>query len=233
MEWVFDVRDDDVFWCAMDLGWIAGHTYGVYGPLTAGVATLMYEGALELARRRRVWDIIQRHRATIFYTASDRHPLVHQVGRSLARADATFPACGSWARWAKGSTRRRGCGVIARSAASDARSSTPGGRRRRAAIMISPLPGATAAKPGSCAKPLPGVVPEIVGEDRKPVDPGKGGWLVIAKPWPGMIRGIWGDEEAVQAAILEPGPRQIPLRRQRAAGRRRRLLDHGPHRRRA
>ena len=193
-EWVFNVRDDNVFWCTEDIGWIAGHTYGVYGPLSAGVTTLMYEGAFNWPDEGRVWDIVQRHRATIFYTASAAvrsfikwgdHWVERRDLSSLrllgAMGEGMDPETWMWCRRKIGGER---CPIV------DTWFQTETG-----GIMMSPLPGAMVAKPGSCAKPLPGVVPEIVGEDRKPVDPGKGGWLVIAKPWPGMIRGIWGDDE--------------------------------------
>ena len=199
MEWVFDIRDEDVYWCTADIGWVTGHTYVVYGPLTAGATVFMYEGArirphlLPLVGDdRALWDHDPLHGA-------DRHPHVHQVGRRARRRSTTSAACGCWAASAKGSTPRPGCGTTRRSAARGARSSTPGGRPRPAAIMMSPLPGAIPLKPGSCTKPLPGIVPEIVGEDGKPVEPGNGGWLVIAKPWPGMLRGIWGDDERYKA----------------------------------
>ena len=180
----------------------------------------------------RFWEIIQRHRVTIFYTAPTAIRSFikwgdHWLdGRDLSSlrllgtvGEGINPEAWMWYHRMIGGGR---CPIV------DTWWQTETG-----GIMISPLPGAIATKPGSCTKPLPGVLPEIVGEDGRPVDPGKGGWLVITRPWPGMIRGIWGDDGSLQAAILEPGARQVPLRRQRPLRRRRLLLDHGPHRRRA
>ncbi len=194
IEWVFDLRDEDVFWCTADLGWVTGHSYVVYGPLAAGATTLMYEGAPNWPDEGRFWEIIARHRVSIFYTAPtairsfikwgdqwvDGHDLsslrlLGTVGEGIN------PEAWMWYHRKIGGGR---CPIV------DTWWQTETG-----GIMMSPLPGAIATKPGSCTKPLPGVFPEIVGEDGRPVDPGKGGWLVIARPWPGMMRGIWGDDE--------------------------------------
>ena len=195
MEWVFDIRSDDVFWCTSDLGWISGHSYVVYGPLLAGATTLMVEGSPRWPDQGRYWDIIQRQRVTIFYTVPalvrsfiawgdawvDRHDLsslrlLGTVGEGIS------PDAWTWFHRKIGGQR---CPVLDTWCQAET-----GG------IMLSPLPGAIPTKPGSCARPLPGVMPEIIGDDGKPVKPGRGGWLVFSKPWPGMIRGIWGDDEA-------------------------------------
>jgi acetyl-CoA synthetase len=194
MEWVFDIRDEDVFWCTADLGWVTGHSYVVYGPLSAGATTLMYEGAPNWPDEGRFWDIIQRQRVSIFYTAPtairafmkwgdhwvDRYDLsslrlLGTVGEGIN------PEAWMWYHRKIGGQR---CPIV------DTWWQTETG-----GIMMSPLPGAIATKPGSCTRPLPGIIPEIVGEDGQPVEPGRGGWLVIARPWPGMIRGIWGDAD--------------------------------------
>ena len=193
MEWVFDVREDDVCWCTADIGWIAGHTYGVYGPLTAGATVFMYEGAPDVPDRSRWWRMIEQHKISILSMAPgvlrtfiewgdawiDRHDLsslrlLGSVGEGIDREAWTW-------YYAKIGGER--CPIV------DAWWQTETG-----GVLMSPLPGATVAKPGSCARPLPGVFPEIVGEDHMPVGPGEGGWLVIGRPWPGMLQGIRGDE---------------------------------------
>ncbi len=205
MEWVFDVRDEDVYWSTADIGWITGHTYVVYGPLSAGVTTLIYEGAPDAPDKDRWWEMIQRYRVTILYTAPtairtfikwgdqyvDRHDLsslrlLGSVGEGIN------PEAWMWFYEKIGGSR---CPIV------DTWWQTETG-----GIMMSPLPGAIPLKPGSCTKPLPGIVPEVVGEDGKPVPTGAGGWLVISKPWPGMIRGIWGDDARYEAQYWSDVP---------------------------
>lgn len=194
MEWVFDVRDEDVYWCTADIGWVTGHTYIVYGPLSAGVTTVMYEGAPNWPAEDRWWDIIERYRVNILYTAptairtfikwGDEHVEKHDLSslRLLGSVgEGINPEAWIWYYEKIGGGR---CPI------GDTWWQTETG-----GIMISPLPGCTPLKPGSATLPLPGVVPEIVSEDGKPVPVGTGGWLVITKPWPGMLRGIWGDDE--------------------------------------
>ena len=193
-EWVFDLRDEDVFWCTADVGWITGHTYIVYGPLSAGASVFMYEGAPNAPHEDRWWEMIERYQISILYTAPtairtfikwgdqwvDKHDLsslrlLGSVGEGIN------PEAWMWYYTKIGGGR---CPIV------DTWWQTETG-----SIMMSPLPGAIPLKPGSCTKPLPGIVPEVVAEDGKPVSPGNGGWLVITKPWPGMLRGIWGDDE--------------------------------------
>jgi acetyl-CoA synthetase len=194
MEWVFDIRDEDVYWCTADIGWITGHTYVVYGPLTAGATVFMYEGAPDTPHQGRWWEMIEKYKINILYTAPtairtfikwgdewvDKYDisslrLLGSVGEGIN------PEAWMWYHRKIGGER---CPIV------DTWWQTETG-----GIMMAPLPGAIATKPGSCTKPLPGVVPEIVGEDRKPVPAGAGGWLTITKPWPSMLRGIWGDDE--------------------------------------
>lgn len=194
MEWVFDIRDEDVYWCTADIGWITGHTYVVYGPLTAGATVFMYEGAPDTPHQGRWWEMIEKYKINILYTAPtairtfikwgdewvDKYDisslrLLGSVGEGIN------PEAWMWYHRKIGGER---CPIV------DTWWQTETG-----GIMMAPLPGAIATKPGSCTKPLPGVVPEIVGEDRKPVPVGAGGWLTITKPWPSMLRGIWGDDE--------------------------------------
>jgi len=194
MEWVFDIRDEDVYWSTADIGWITGHSYVVYGPLSAGATVLMYEGSPDSPDKDRWWDMIERYRVSILYTAPtairtfikwgdhyvDRHDLsslrlLGSVGEGIN------PEAWMWYYEKIGGGR---CPIV------DTWWQTETG-----AIMMSPLPGAIPLKPGSCTKPLPGVIPEIVSDTGKHVPTGSGGWLVIAKPWPAMIRGVWGDDE--------------------------------------
>jgi acetyl-CoA synthetase len=196
-EWVFDHRDEDLFWCTADCGWVTGHSYVVYGPLSAGATVLMYEGAPNWPNEGRFWELIDKYRVSIFYTAPtairsfikwgdawvDRHDLsslrlLGTVGEGIN------PEAWMWYHRKIGGER---CPIV------DTWWQTETG-----GIMMSPLPGAIPTKPGSCTKPLPGVVPAIVDSSGKPVPAGQGGWLVMTKPWPGMLRGIWGDDARYQ-----------------------------------
>jgi acetyl-CoA synthetase len=205
MEWVFDVRDEDVYWSTADIGWITGHSYVVYGPLAAGATSVMYEGAPDWPDKDRWWEMIERYRVTILYTAPtairtfikwgdefvDKHDLsslrlLGSVGEGIN------PEAWMWYYEKIGGGR---CPIV------DTWWQTETG-----GIMMSPLPGAIPLKPGSCTKPLPGIMPEVVREDGKPVETGSGGWLVITKPWPAMIRGIWGDDERYTAQYWSDVP---------------------------
>ncbi len=193
-EWVFDHRDEDVYWCTADCGWITGHSYLVYGPLSAGATVLMYEGAPNWPNEGRFWELIEKYRVSIFYTAPtairsfikwgdhwvDQHDLsslrlLGTVGEGINPE--------AW-MWYHRKIGREKCPIV------DTWWQTETG-----GIMMSPLPGAIPTKPGSCTKPLPGVVPAIVDSQGRPAPAGQGGWLVMTKPWPGMLRGIWGDDE--------------------------------------
>ncbi len=204
-EWVFDVRDEDVYWCTADIGWITGHSYIVYGPLSAGATSVMYEGAPNWPDEGRFWEIVEKYRVNIFYTAPTAIRAFIKWGdewvekRDLSSlrllgtvGEGINPEAWMWYHKKIGGER---CPIV------DTWWQTETG-----GIMMTPLPGAIPTKPGSCCKPLPGVVPEIVGEDKKPVGTGSGGWLVIAKPWPAMIRGIWGDDERFKAQYWSDVP---------------------------
>lgn len=193
-EWVFDLRDDDIYWCTADCGWITGHSYIVYGPLSAGATVLMYEGAPNFPAEDRFWAIIEKYRATILYTAptairafikwGDQHVDKHDLSslRLLGSVgEGINPEAWMWYHQKIGGER---CPIV------DTWWQTETG-----GIMMSPLPGAISTKPGSCTKPLPGISPKIVGDDGQPLSQGRGGMLCIDKPWPGMLRGIWGDEK--------------------------------------
>jgi len=205
-EWVFDYREDDLFWCTADCGWVTGHSYIVYGPLSSGATVLMYEGAPNWPAEDRFWDIIERHRATILYTAptairsfikwGDQHVDRHDLSslRLLGTVgEGINPEAWMWYHQRIGGQR---CPIV------DTWWQTETG-----GIMMSPLPGAIATKPGSCTKPLPGIIPRIVDATGKPVPVNSGGWLVIAHPWPGMLRGIWGDDERYRQIYWSKVPR--------------------------
>ena len=193
-EWVFDLRDDDLFWCTADCGWITGHSYVTYGPLAAGASILIYEGAPNAPHEGRFWEIIEQEKPTIFYTAPTairsfmKWGMQHIEGRDLSSlrllgtvGEGINPEAWMWYHEVIGGKR---CPIV------DTWWQTETG-----GIMMSPLPGCTPTKPGSCTLPLPGVVPEIVDAAGDPVEQGEGGWLVMTQPWPGMLRGIWGDDE--------------------------------------
>lgn len=194
MKWVFDIRPDDLFWCTADVGWITGHSYVAYGPLAVGATLLMYEGAPTVPDAGRFWDLIARHRVTIFYTAptairalmkfGDRWPQQHDLSslRLLGTVGEPInPEAWMWYHRAIGQER---CPIV------DTWWQTETGCH-----MISPLPGAIATKPGSCTQPLPGIDADVVDQSGRAItDPNQGGFLVIKKPWPSMLRTIWGDD---------------------------------------
>lgn len=193
-QWVFDHRNDDVFWCTADIGWVTGHSYVVYGPLSAGATVLMYEGAPNFPDESRFWQLIEKYKVTIFYTAptairafikwGDQHVKKHDLSslRLLGTVgEGINPEAWMWYHRMIG---RGKCPIV------DTWWQTETG-----GIMMSPLPGAIPTKPGSCTKPLPGIIPAIVDPRGIPVATNQGGWLVITQPWPGMLRGIWGDDD--------------------------------------
>lgn len=193
-QWVFDHQEDDIYWCTADCGWITGHSYVVYGPLAAGATVLMYEGAPDFPAKDRFWDLIEKYKVTVLYTAptairafikwGDEHVDKHDLSslRLLGSVgEGINPEAWMWYHSKIGGER---CPIV------DTWWQTETG-----GIMMTPLPGAIPTKPGSCTKPLPGIIPRIVSEDGQEVERGRGGMLCIDTPWPGMLRGIWGDEE--------------------------------------
>ena len=192
--WVFDLRDDDTYWCTADIGWITGHSYVVYGPLALGATVLLYEGAPDFPDRDRVWGLVARHQVTVLYTAptairafmkwGPAHPARHD--RSSLRLLGTVgepinPEAWSWYHSVIGNGR---CPIV------DTWWQTETG-----GILISPLPGVTTTVPGSATTPLPGISTAIVDSAGRDVQQGEGGLLVITQPWPSLARGIWGDRE--------------------------------------
>jgi len=189
---IFDLRDSDTFWCTADCGWITGHSYVVYGILANGATTLMYEGVPTHPGPDRFWDIIERHRVTVFYTAptairtfirlGDEHPKGHDLSslRLLGTVGEPInPEAWIWYHRVIGGKR---CPIV------DTWWQTETG-----GIMITPLPGAVKTKPGSATLPFPGIAANVYEEAGEPVRAPAGGFLVVEKPWPGMLRGIWGD----------------------------------------
>jgi acetyl-CoA synthetase len=193
-KYVFDLKPDDVYWCTADVGWITGHSYVIYGPLNNGVTTLMYEGAPNFPDWDRFWAIIARHKVTKFYTAPTairsfmregrQHPDKHDL-RSLKLlgtvGEPINPEAWLWYRDAIGGNR---CPIV------DTWWQTETG-----GILITPLPGVTPTKPGSATLPFFGIEPAVLHKDGSPAPPNGGGLLCIKRPWPGMLRGIWRDEE--------------------------------------
>jgi acetyl-CoA synthetase len=193
-KWVFDIKDTDTYWCTADIGWVTGHSYVVYGPLANGATTLMYEGAPNWPEPDRFWTIIDRHGVNIFYTAptairafirwGEQWPLKHNLGtlRLLGTVGEPInPEAWMWYHRIIGKGR---CPIV------DTWWQTETG-----AIMITPLPGATPTKPGTATLPFPGIEPDVVNKEGKPVGENQGGYLVIKKPWPSMLRTIYGDHE--------------------------------------
>jgi acetyl-CoA synthetase len=192
MKWVFDLHEEDTYWCTADIGWVTGHSYIVYGPLSAGATSVMYEGAPDFPQPDRFWRLIEKYRVNIFYTSptairsfvrqGDRWPDAHDLSslRLLGSVGEPInPAAWDWYHRVIGKQR---CPIV------DTWWQTETG-----SIMISPLPGATPAKPGSATLPLPGVMADVVDLHGKPVEANREGFLIIRRPWPSMFRTLWKD----------------------------------------
>jgi acetyl-CoA synthetase len=193
-EWVFDLKEDDVYWCTADIGWVTGHTYIVYGPLCNGATVVMYEGAPNHPREDRFWELVAKYKVTLFYTAptairafvkwGDQWPKGHDLSslRLLGTVGEPInPEAWMWYHQAIGGGR---CPIV------DTWWQTETG-----SILISPLPGAIPTKPGSATKPFPGVHADIVDKQGRSLPADQGGFLVIRHPWPSMLRTILGDDE--------------------------------------
>jgi acetyl-CoA synthetase len=198
MQWTFDLKDNDVFWCTADIGWITGHSYVAYGPLAAGATQIVFEGVPTYPNAGRFWQMIEKHKCTIFYTAptairslikaADTDEKVHPKNWDLSSVrilgsvgEPINPEAWMWYYKHIGGER---CPIV------DTFWQTETGGH-----MITPLPGATPLVPGSCTLPLPGIMAAIVDETGNDVPNGAGGILVVKRPWPSMIRTIWGDPE--------------------------------------
>ena len=196
---VFDLRDDDIFWCTADIGWVTGHSYVVYGPLQNGATVLMYEGAPNWPEPDRFWKIVDAHKVTVFYTAPTAIRAFTKWGAEWVRkhrldslrllgtvGEPINPEAWMWFHREIGGER---CPIV------DTYWQTETG-----AIMITPIPGAVATKPGSATRPFFGIVPEVVTKDGEPVPDGKGGLLVFRTPWPSLARTVWGNPERYEKA---------------------------------
>ena len=191
--WVFDYKEDDTYWCTADIGWITGHSYITYGPLSNGVTSLMYEGGPNWPDEGRFWQLVEKYKVSIFYTAptairafikwGDQWPNQYDLSSLRLLGSVGEPINPEAWMWYHKVIGNEKCPIV------DTWWQTETG-----GIMISPLPGVTATKPGSCTKPLPGVVPAIVDEQGNPVEEG-GGLLVMTQPWPHMLRTIYGDHD--------------------------------------
>ena len=191
-KWVFDLKDDDVYWCTADVGWVTGHSYLVYGPLAAGATVLMYEGAPDFPDRARFWKLIQEHRVTIFYTAptairafmkwGPEYPAQYDLSSLRLLGTVGEPINPEAWIWYHEHIGRERCPIV------DTWWQTETG-----GILITPLPGLTATAPGSATVAFPGIHADILDLQGQVVPVG-GGFLALRRPWPGMLRGIWGDE---------------------------------------
>ncbi|MEP7355169.1 MAG: acetate--CoA ligase [Acidobacteriota bacterium] len=194
MKWVFDLREEDTYWCSADIGWVTGHSYIVYGPLSAGATSVLYEGAPDFPAFDRWWRIVEKYRVNIFYTSptairalirqGDQWPNGHDLTslRLLGSVGEPInPAAWEWYHRVIGGGR---CPIV------DTWWQTETG-----GILIAPMPGAVPLKPGSGTLPMPGIVPEIVDLKGNPVGTDQEGYLILKQPWPAMIRDIWGDSE--------------------------------------
>ena len=194
MKWVFDYKPADVFWCTADVGWVTGHTYTTYGPLAVGATEIVFEGVPTYPDAGRFWKTIQDHKVSVFYTAPTAIRSLIKAGADLPNkydlsslrilgtvGEPINPEAWMWYYTTVGKSR---CPIV------DTWWQTETGGH-----LITPLPGATPLKPGSCTLPLPGIMTDVVDETGQSVERGKGGILVIKRPWPSMIRTIWGDPE--------------------------------------
>ncbi|MEZ5307652.1 MAG: acetate--CoA ligase [Pyrinomonadaceae bacterium] len=196
-QWVFDLKDEDIFWCTADVGWITGHSYVAYGPLANGATVMLYEGAPNFPNFDRFWDIIERHKVSILYTAptairafikwGDEYPEKHDLSslRLLGTVGEPInPEAWTWYHRVIGGGR---CPIV------DTWWQTETG-----SILITPLPGATPAVPGTATRPFPGILVDIQTKEGESCETNEGGYLVITHPFPSMLRTIWGDDERFQ-----------------------------------
>ena len=202
---VFDMKDEDVYWCTADIGWVTGHSYVVYGPLANGATAFMYEGAPNYPDFDRFWEMIERHKISIFYTAptairafikwGNQYPLKHDLSSLRLLGTVGEPINPEAWMWYHEIIGKRKCPII------DTWWQTETG-----CMMISPLPGATPTVPGTATRPLPGIIVDVVTKAGVPVGENEGGYLVIKHPWPSMLRTVWGDDERYKKAYWSEIP---------------------------
>ncbi len=193
-KWVFDVKEEDTFWCTADIGWVTGHSYIVYGPLSYGATSLMFEGIPTYPHPDRFWEIVEKYQVAIFYTAptairalmreGDEWPNKHDLSSLRILGSVGEPINPEAWMWYYDVIGKGRCPIV------DTWWQTETG-----GILITPLPGATPLKPGSATLPFPGIQPAVLREDGSPADVNEGGYLVIKRPWPGLMRGVYGDPE--------------------------------------
>ncbi len=201
-KWIFDIQEEDIYWCTADVGWITGHSYIVYGPLSNGATTVMYEGAPRSSNPGAFWELIQKHKISIFYTAPTAIRAFMKTGRSIPDqfdmsslrllgtvGEPINPEAWMWYRDVIGGSR---CPVV------DTWWQTETG-----GVMISPLPGVTPTKPGSATFPLPGIEADVVDANGVSVSADEGGYLVIRRPWPGMMRTVHGNPKRFRESYWE------------------------------
>ncbi len=204
LNWIFDIKPTDIFWCTADMGWITGHSYVVYGPLMAGTTTMLFEGHPLYPQADRLWQMVARYGVTIFYTAPPLIRMLMRFGSQYPKQHdlSTLRLLGSvgepinpeaWMGYYNNIGRAE-CPII------DTWWQTETG-----SVMISPFP-ITLLKPGSCSKPLPGIEADVVDDEGNPVPPGKGGQLIIKKPWPSMLRTLYKDPERYKKTYWEKIP---------------------------
>jgi acetyl-CoA synthetase len=202
---VFDLKDEDIYWCTADIGWVTGHSYVVYGPLANGATVFMYEGAPNFPDFDRFWDIIERHKVTIFYTAptairafikwGEQYPQKHDLSSIRLLGTVGEPINPEAWMWYHEVIGKEKCPIV------DTWWQTETG-----AIMISPLPGATHTVPGTATRPLPGIILDVVNKAGESVGVNEGGYLVARHPWPSMLRTLWGDDERYKQAYWSEIP---------------------------
>jgi acetyl-CoA synthetase len=201
-KWIFDLKDNDVYWCTADVGWITGHSYIVYGPLSNGATSLMYEGVPRPSNLGCFWDVVEKYGVNIFYTAPTAIRAFIKMGEEIPNArdlsslrllgtvgEPINPEAWMWYHRVIGGGR---CPIV------DTWWQTETG-----GVMITPLPGATPTKPGSCTFPFPGIIADVVDLDGNPVADGEGGYLVVKHPWPSMLRTVYGDPERFRRSYWE------------------------------
>ena len=204
-KWIFDLKDTDVYWCTADVGWITGHSYIVYGPLSNGATTVMYEGVPRPSNPGCFWDVIEKYGVNIFYTAPTAIRAFIRMGEDIPNArnlsslrllgtvgEPINPEAWMWYHRVIGKEK---CPIV------DTWWQTETG-----GIMITPLPGAIPTKPGSCTRPFPGIIAEIVDLEGNPVEANQGGYLIVKHPWPSMIRNVYGDPDRFRRTYWEHIP---------------------------
>jgi acetyl-CoA synthetase len=193
-KWIFDIKEEDIFWCTADIGWVTGHTYIVYGPLAAGATCIMFEGVPNYPHPDRFWDMVEKYQVSVFYTAptalravmmeGDAWPNKHDLSSLRILGSVGEPINPETWMWYYNVIGKGKCPIV------DTWWQTETG-----AALISPLPGATPMKPGSATLPLPGIELAVLRDDGSPAGVNEGGYLVVKRPWPGLMRGVYGDRE--------------------------------------